>query len=103
MSIRGLHPTLDYSISLRIHAADSYRYKFLNSYWSAVGESEILQNESRQIFRHPNSPHPGEFWMKKPVSFKTIKITHNPASKSGNVSQCSSHAWAIPIYKLPTT
>ena len=38
-------------------------------------------------FTHPNSPSIGEIWMKKPVSFKTVKITHNSDNtKKGNVS-----------------
>lgn len=67
-------------------SVDPYRYKFMSMKWVAVGESEILQDEKRQMYRHPNSPKPGYFWMKKPISFKPCKITHDPRSKHGDVS-----------------
>lgn len=86
VGVRGLELYTEYIISLRISSADPYRYKFLNMQWTAVGESEVMQNEDRQIFCHPNSPSTGQFWMKKPISFKQVKITHNPSSKFGNVS-----------------
>lgn len=86
VGLRGLNPKTEYSISLRIASADPYRYKFLNMQWVAVGESEVMQNEDRQVFKHPNSPNSGQFWMKKPISFKQLKITHNPSSSNGNVS-----------------
>ena len=86
VTLRGLNPSLTYTIILRIASADPYRYKFLNMQWSSVGESEINQNEFKQLYRHPSSPNSGAFWMKKPISFRAIKITHNPNSKNGNVS-----------------
>ena len=85
VSIRGLDLHIEYTISLRISSADPYRYRFLNMQWVSVGESEVMQNEDRQIFCHPNSPSTGLCWMKKPISFKQVKITHNPSSSSGNV------------------
>ena len=85
VGLRGLDVTTEYTISLRISSADPYRYKFLNMQWVAVGESEVMQNEDRQVFCHPNSPNVGQFWMKKPISFKQVKITHNPSSAHGNV------------------
>ena len=81
VSVRGLNPRADYTISLRMRSADKYRYKFLNLEWVRVGESELMQNEDRQIFKHPSSPNSGQFWMKKPISFKTVKISHNSTNK----------------------
>lgn len=86
VSIRGLELNANYSISLGIKAADKYRYKFLGMRWVPMGESEIVQDESRQVYHHPNSPKSGAFWMKKPISFKPCKITHNTHSKHGNVT-----------------
>ena len=77
---------MGYDVILRVASADPYRYKFINMRWTAIGESEINQNEAKQLFRHPSSPSCGSFWMKKPISFKSIKITHSPVSKNGNVS-----------------
>ena len=86
VGIRGLEPVTEYTISLRISSADPYRYKFLDRQWVSAGESEMMQNEDKQIFCHPNSPNNGQFWMKKAISFKQVKITHNAFSESGNVS-----------------
>ena len=89
MGIRGLEPVTEYTVFLRISSADPYHYKFLNTQWVAVEESEVMQNEDKQIFRHPNSPNNGQFWMKKPISFKQVKITHDPSSARGHVRlQC---------------
>ena len=84
--VSGLEPRMDYNISLQVASADGFRYKFVNMKWTKVGESEINQNEDKQVYKHPNSPKEGSFWMKKPVSFKGLKITHCPDSKCGNVS-----------------
>ncbi len=65
---------------------DTHRNKFVNMQWVAVGESEVVQDETRQIYNHPNSPKSGSLWMRKPISFKTCKITHHPRSKGGHVS-----------------
>ena len=54
--------------------------------WVATGESEVVQNEAKQILPHPNSPNTGMFWMKRAISFKSVKITHFPKSRNGNVS-----------------
>lgn len=85
ITIKGLKPALTYRLSLRVTPADLCRYKFLNMHWSNVGESEINQNEQKQLYRHPSSPNTGAFWMRKPISFRSIKITHSPTSKNGNV------------------
>ena len=90
VSVRGLNPRADYSISLRVRPADKFRYKYVNTQWAHVGESEVLQNEKRQVFRHPSSPNSGEFWMRKPISFKSVKVTHNSSSANGNVSTTDS-------------
>ena len=76
--------------------ADNYRYKYLNSTWIPVGESDILQKEAKHIYIHPNSKDPetatGDCWMKKQVNFKNVKISHNPASPHGDVSCSAQHA-----------
>ncbi len=85
VSIQGLNPSSGYTVSLKVTSADPNRYKFMNMRWSVVGESEVIQNEARQIYCHPNSPSSGSYWMKKPIAFKTLKITHNPNSQNGHV------------------
>ena len=74
-----------YNVKLKFACADKYRYKYLNRLWTVSGESEVIHDEARMEFLHPMSPSCGDIWMKKPVSFKNIKITHNKNSKDGNV------------------
>jgi len=81
--------------------ADKYRYKFINMQWVPVGESEVLQNEERQIIQHPSSPNSGEFWMKKPISFKTVKVTHNSTSKHGNILLYTMHKYQLELVVAP--
>ena len=85
--MRGLEPKQEYTLAVRVAPVDNLRYKFLKMKWCAVGESDVIQNEEKQVFYHPNSPNSGQFWMQKPVSFKTIKVTNNTRSKNGNVSR----------------
>ena len=86
VSLRGLDLNILYDVSFKVTPADPYRYKFKNVKWQIIGLSEVNQNENRQIYRHSNSPNTGIFWMKKPVSFKSVKITHNHACTSAQVS-----------------
>jgi len=87
VNLFGLESHKNYSVTLRIISADNQRYRYVNMKWVATGESEVLQNEGKQIFRHPSSPSSGEFWVKRPVSFKAVKITHYAKSKHGHVSK----------------
>lgn len=87
VNVRGLNPRTDYTISLRARPIGKYRYKYSDKKeWVPSYESEVLQNKKKQVFLHPNSPNSGEFWMKKPVCFKQMKITHSSISQNGNVS-----------------
>lgn len=95
VTLRGLNPSKDYNITLRVASVDTCRYRFFNMQWTVVGESEVYQNEARQMYIHPSSPRSGEFWMKRPISFRTVKITHNPSSKNGNVSSSTSTSYYL--------
>lgn len=86
VTVKGLNPSVKYTIKVRFVSADKYRHKFLTGRWTAVGESDIMQDETRMAYSHPTSPNTGEYWMKKPISFKCIKVTHHSESKNGNVS-----------------
>lgn len=86
VSLSGLDPNLDYIVYLKVATADNQRYRYINMKWCATGESEVIQSEEKQTFRHPSSPNSGQFWMKRPISFKSIKITHYAKSQHGNVS-----------------
>ena len=85
VTITGLAPSAVYTISIQFVLADKYRHKFVSGEWQVLSESDILHNESRMDYTHPLSPNTGEIWMKKPISFKTLKITHHSNSNNGNV------------------
>lgn len=85
VSLRGLELKKRYQVSLRMVPVDNYRYRYSNMTWSPAGDSDVIQNHERQIFHHPCSPTSGQFWMKRPISFKSVKITHYANSKHGNV------------------
>lgn len=84
--VRGLDPIQQYNITLRIVPVDNYRYKFLNMEWTKAGNSDVSQNKDRQVYLHPESPNSGGFWMRKQISFRQLKITHNPNCKNAHVS-----------------
>lgn len=98
VSLKGLLQNQDYTLTLRVASADVFRYKFVNMKWTTVGESEINQNEAKQLYTHPSSPNSGAFWMKKPISFRAIKISHSPNSRNGNVSGRNSIGQMLPLY-----
>ena len=86
VEISELDETAMYTVSLQFILTDEYRYKFVNGQWEVSGRSDIIHDESKMIIVHPSSPSLGEIWMKKPISFKTLKITHHSKSSKGNVS-----------------
>ena len=86
VNVQGLEPDTLYNVAFRVTSADPYRYRFANKKWEIVGVSEVDQNVDRQISVHPNSPMNGISWMKRPISFKNVKLTHNPKAKTELVS-----------------
>ena len=74
-----------YNVKAKFVCASKYHYKFLFGKWKVKRESKIIHDESRMEFVHPSSPANGEMWMKKPVSFEAIRLTHKENSKGGNV------------------
>lgn len=79
-TLRGLERSTLYNISLKISPFETpvYRYVYKNNGWNRSGLCEDKDiAEERQTFRHPDSPKTGQSWMKKPISFKQVKITHN--------------------------
>ncbi len=88
LTLRGLIEKSLYAIEVRTKSHDKNRYKYTKNRWIAVTVSEIDQKKEKQLYRHPNSPNTGSFWMKKPINFQSCKITHDVHSKNGHVSLC---------------
>ena len=86
-SVTGLSRKKDYNVYIRAVLNDQYRYKYLYNQWTRVSESDFVHDETRMISKHPNSPQSGGKWMAKDIDFKSLKITHYPKSKGGDVSK----------------
>ena len=79
VSVHGLDPCKHYTITLDIQPADQSRHKFIGDSWQAVGKAE--KEFVRCEYVHTDSPSLGSHWMKKPVSFKLVKLTNNRNNK----------------------
>ena len=80
VSVYGLNPSKQYTITLDIQPADQSRHKFIGDSWQAVGKAE--KEFVRCEYVHTDSPSLGSHWMKKPISFKFVKLTNNRNNKS---------------------
>ena len=84
--ISDLDDATRYSVTLRFTQVDEWRYRYVERGWRTNGLSDAPHDETRMLFEHPGNPAPGELWMKKPIAFKRLKITHYPQSTRGQVS-----------------
>ena len=85
-NVSGLTRKKEYNISIRAVSSDHYRYKYLHNAWTQVSESEFTHDPRKMVAIHHNSPQTGAKWMAKDLDFKSVKITHYPKSKGGDVS-----------------
>lgn len=83
--ISNLDDATSYSVTLRFSQVDEWRYRYVERGWRTNGLSDAPHDETRMVFEHPGNPAPGELWMKKPIAFKRLKITHYPQSTRGQV------------------
>lgn len=79
VSVKGLDPESLYSVSLSILPVDEYRYRYRQGDgWTKIGKG--ARQCSLQTFTHPDSRNLGSHWMRRPISFKTVKLTNNATS-----------------------
>lgn len=79
VSVTGLDPESLYSVSLSILPVDEYRYRYRQGDgWTKIGKG--ARQCSLQTFTHPDSRNLGSHWMRRPISFKTVKLTNNATS-----------------------
>ena len=97
-TVSGLVRKKDYNISIRGVNSDRYRYKYLHNTWTQVSESEFTHDPEKMIAVHPSSPQSGTKWMAKDVDFKSVKITHYPKSKGGDVSHYKKFLFSLTVY-----
>lgn len=85
ISLSGLDPNSQYTLAVRIIPVGTYRHKYINNHWIAVGKAEKSPPPSREHV-HPDAPKPGSFWCKQPVNFKKLKLTNNRKGNPEHVS-----------------
>ena len=63
---------------LRLKGLDEKKYKYDQDTqsWTPFGRAEV-DDESKMAVEHDDGVNTGLYWMKKPVSFKTAKMTNN--------------------------
>lgn len=90
ITIQGLKPTYLYSVHISVQLFDSYRYRYRieTEKWDkfAVRDSATGAPSCRTI-PHPDLKNTGAHFMKKPLSFKTIKMTNNRNTTHDNQVQ----------------
>lgn len=98
VSVHGLDPSKQYTITLDIQPADQSRHKFIGDSWQAVGKAD--KEFVRCEFLHTDSPSLGSHWMKKPVTFKFVKLTNNRNNKSKDQAsdRVCMHVCRVTIY-----
>ena len=83
-TVVGLDPEALYRIAIEIYPIDQTRYKYVDSTWLSVSETDVELSPAIAI--HENSPSKGSFWMKDVISFKKNKVTNNEGNAKGHVS-----------------
>ena len=76
ISLSGLDPSRKYSIKLAIPPSDNLRYKFSGDHWVVSGTADKLKEHLSCTYTYPDCPNSGCHLMKKPLSFKFIKLTN---------------------------
>ncbi|XP_060118335.1 MAX gene-associated protein-like [Heteronotia binoei] len=97
--ITGLKSDLKYILVIDISPVDNYRYKWNGHNWEPSGKAE--PHVSGQIFRHPESPSTGRYWMHQPVSFYKLKLTNNTLDQEGHIMLHSMHRYLPRLHLVP--
>ena len=79
--IRGLEPDNIYSVFISVQLKDQSRYRYNSSTgWMKIGTGAQPSFPNRMI-PHADSRNTGSHFMRKPLSFKTIKMTNDVNTK----------------------
>nr|XP_047135371.1 T-box transcription factor mls-1-like [Hydra vulgaris] len=98
--LSGLDPNRSYIIFMDIVPVDNAKYKWTNKNWIMHDKNDNCW--SSEIFVHPDSPLLGLQWMKKSISFKTLKLTNNSSNSKGNIHLSSMHKYQPRIHLIQT-
>lgn len=98
--LRGLDPDLQYFLLMDIAPLDDLRHRFNGEAWEPDGPGEAhLQSP---VCFHPDSPAVGQHWMDSPVSFYTVKLTHDSCEREGVLLQ-PMHRYQPRLYVAPVS
>uniref|UniRef100_A0A8C3FA86 T-box domain-containing protein n=1 Tax=Chrysemys picta bellii TaxID=8478 RepID=A0A8C3FA86_CHRPI len=89
--VSGLNPHSLYLMLVDIVPLDNARYKWHCGHWEAVGKPD--PHFPSRFYLHPDSPAPGNHWMKEPVSFQRLKITNNTLEQCEHIILHSMHKY----------
>lgn len=75
--LEGLDPTHIYSILISVELTDQYRYRYNEEHgWVTITTGAPPSIPPRMV-PHTDSRNTGSHFMRKPLSFKTTKMTNN--------------------------
>ncbi|KAG7303516.1 hypothetical protein JYU34_012041 [Plutella xylostella] len=91
--LAGLLPTAEYLLLVDFVPLDDkrYRYAFHSSSWVVAGKADPVSPP--RIHVHPDSPAPGQHWMRQLVSFDKLKLTNNQLDDNGHIILNSMHRY----------
>ncbi|XP_030075762.1 T-box-containing protein TBX6L [Microcaecilia unicolor] len=89
IKLSGLLPYAQYILLLDFTLIDNFRYKWNKNRWEVAGKAE--PQPPCRTYIHPDSPAPGNHWMKEPVSFQKLKLTNNTLDQHGHIILHSMH------------
>uniref|UniRef100_A0A6P8S187 T-box-containing protein TBX6L-like n=1 Tax=Geotrypetes seraphini TaxID=260995 RepID=A0A6P8S187_GEOSA len=91
IKLSGLLPYAQYILLLDFTLIDNFRYKWNKNQWEVAGKAE--PQPPCRTYIHPDSPAPGNHWMKEPVSFQKLKLTNNTLDQHGHIILHSMHRY----------
>ncbi|TGZ48751.1 T-box protein 2, partial [Temnothorax longispinosus] len=86
INVNGLEKRENYYVFMEIAPASGRRHKYCGyqnggknsnmGRWSFTGSPEPQQPFGYRIYKHPESPATGSYWMDNPISFNKLKLTN---------------------------
>ena len=83
-----LDPLATYSVYMDIVPVDDNKYKYRGK-WTVAGKAKETEEGSKYF--HPDSPKPGEYWMKHMTSFCRVKLTNHKKTRPSQVRKRPSY------------
>uniref|UniRef100_A0AAY3ZW08 T-box domain-containing protein n=1 Tax=Denticeps clupeoides TaxID=299321 RepID=A0AAY3ZW08_9TELE len=91
ISVSGLVPYANYVVMVDMVPVDNFRYKWNKGQWEVAGKAE--PQPPCRTYVHPDSPAPGNHWMKQSISLLKLKLTNNTLDQHGHIILHSMHRY----------